>query len=86
MKIYTNEQIRAIEAATIRSGISPLDLINRVGKGVADEVASRYPADKRIVVFAGPDKNGAQALCAARILAETGYRPEVFLFNIGGNR
>jgi len=86
MKIYTNEQIRAIEAATVRAGVSALDLIERVGKGVANEMSAHWPSDKRIVVFAGPDKNGAQALSATRILYEYGYQPEVYLFNIGGNR
>lgn len=86
MKIYTNDQIRAIEAATIRAGVSSAELIDRAGKGVADEVSARWSPDKRIVVFAGPDRNGAQALAATRYLLQYGYGAEVYLFNIGGNR
>ncbi len=86
MKIYTNEQIRAIEAATVRAGVSTLELIERAGRGVADEIAARWDTGKRIVVFAGPDKNGAQALAATRALIKAGYKPEVYLFNIGGNK
>ncbi len=38
------------------------------------------------MVFAGPGNNGADALGAARLLFERGFRPEVFLFNIGGDK
>ena len=36
--------------------------------------------------MAGPGNNGADALGAARLLFERGFRPEVFLFNIGGDK
>ena len=36
--------------------------------------------------FCGPGNNGADALGAARLLFERGFRPEVFLFNIGGDK
>ncbi len=63
-----------------------MELIGRVAKGVAAEVAARRRPDERIVVFAGPDKNGAQALATSLLLASQGYNLEVYLFNIGGNR
>ena len=55
--------------------------IERVAEGVTAEVISRLCANMRIAVFAGPGNNGADALAVARMLAEQGYRPEVFLFN-----
>jgi len=38
------------------------------------------------VIFAGPGNNGADALATARLLREEGFHPEVYLFNIGGNK
>ena len=67
-------------------GITALDLIERAAEGVTIEVVSRLKANTRIAIFAGPGNNGADALAAARQLYEQGYKPEVFLFNIGGNR
>ena len=63
-----------------------LELIERVAEGVADEISSRWRSNKPTMVFAGPGNNGADALGAARLLFERGFRPEVFLFNIGGDK
>lgn len=86
MKIYTNDQIRAIEAATIRSGVSSLELIERFASGVAREVEGKIKKGQRVIVFAGPLKNGAQALSLSRQLMSKGITLEIYLFNIGGNR
>jgi NAD(P)H-hydrate epimerase len=87
MKIFTTEQIREIDRKTIENeGIQSLQLIERVAEGVTCEVISRLRANMRIAIFAGPGNNGADALAVARMLCEQGYKPEVFLFNIGGER
>ena len=45
MKLFTTEEIRAIDRATIDGeGISSLELIERVGEGVASEIATRWGA------------------------------------------
>jgi len=66
--------------------VPSLELIERVAEGVADEISSRWRSNKPTMVFAGPGNNGADALGAARLLFERGFRPEVFLFNIGGDK
>ncbi len=87
MKIYTNDQIRAIDAGTIRrEGIAGIELVERAAEGIARKLWPVGVPTKRIVVFAGPGNNGADALATARILMEQAYMPEVYLFNIGGNR
>lgn len=87
MKVFTTGQIKEIDRKTIENeGVSSLQLIERVAEGVAVEVVSRLRANSRIAVFAGPGNNGADALAASRLLYEQGYKPEVFLFNIGGDR
>lgn len=87
MKIFTTENIREIDRYTIENeGVSSLELIEQVARGVACEIMSRWRPNKRIAIFAGSGNNGADALATARMLIEEGYRPEIYLFNIGGNR
>lgn len=87
MKIFSSDQVREIDRKTIENeGVSTLQLIERVAEGVAVEVVSRLKANSRIAIFAGSGNNGADALMAALMLYEQGYKPEVFLFNIGGDR
>ena len=87
MKLFTTDEIRAIERYTIETdGVSAMELIERVAEGVADEIASRWRANKPTIVFAGPGNNGADALAASRLLSERGFHPEIYLFNIGGDK
>ncbi len=87
MKIFTTEDIRAIDRQTIeKEGVTALQLIERAADGIVNEIVSRWRPTKRTVVFAGPGNNGADALAVARQLVEQGYAPDIYLFNIGGNR
>ncbi len=87
MKIFTTDQIRDIDLKTIENeGITSLQLIERVAESVTCEIISRWRSSKKIAIFAGPGNNGADALTVGRMLVEQGYSPEIFLFNIGGNR
>ncbi|MDE6033382.1 MAG: NAD(P)H-hydrate dehydratase [Muribaculaceae bacterium] len=87
MKIITTDQIKKIDRATVENeGITSLQLIERVAESVAAEVVSLLSAQSRIAIFAGPGNNGADALATARILYQQGLQPEVFLFNIGGDK
>ena len=87
VKLFTNEQIRAIDRYTIETeGVAPAELIERVAEGVVDEITARWRATKPTIIFAGPGNNGADALAVARLLALEGFSPEVYLFNIGGNK
>ncbi|MDE6529109.1 MAG: bifunctional ADP-dependent NAD(P)H-hydrate dehydratase/NAD(P)H-hydrate epimerase, partial [Muribaculaceae bacterium] len=77
MKLFTTEEIRAIDRYTIeQEGVPSLELIERVAEGVADEISSRWRSNKPTMVFAGPGNNGADALGTARLLFERGFRPE----------
>lgn len=87
MKLFTTEEIRAIDRYTIeQEGVPSLELSERMAEGVADEISSRWRSNKPTMVFAGPGNNGADALGTARLLFERGFRPEVYLFNIGGDK
>ena len=87
MKILSNEEIREIEQYTIETqGIDTLELIERVASAVVVEVKKLCDRKDKLIVLAGWGNNGADALETARQLATEGYRPVVYLFNIGGNR
>ncbi len=84
MKIFSpNEVIEIFRHTTEEDGVSMIDIVDRVGKGVAAEVKKLSNPDTLIVVFAGWGPNGAYALAAARKLIEEGIEPMIFLFNIG---
>ena len=60
--------------------------ICQVGAFVAREVAAMAGNTKtRVIVFAGDDLCGAFALEACSALFQSGYRPEICLFNLGGD-
>ncbi len=87
MKIFSTQQIKEIDQYTIeQGGVAAVELVERVAEGIACEISSRWTQRKPVAIFAGPGNNGADALAVARLLAEQGFHPEVFLFNIGGNR
>lgn len=87
MKILSNNDIKEIEKYTIdNDGVTSVQLVERAARAIADEVAGYCSDSTPLMVFAGWGKNGADALETARLLASRGYAPEVYLFNIGGNR
>ena len=86
MKIFSSDNIRQIDRYTIeQEGVSAQELISRVATGVATEIMARWRPTRPVIVFAGPGNNGADALAVAQKLSGQGFRPEVLLFNIGGN-
>ncbi|MCH5326610.1 MAG: NAD(P)H-hydrate dehydratase [Duncaniella sp.] len=86
MKIFTTENIRAIDRATIEDeGISAVELVHRAAEGMAGVILKRYNPSRPTVIFAGPGNNGADALIVAKFLIEAGFRPHVLLFNFNGN-
>ena len=87
MKILSNQDIRNVEAATLRAqGVTEIDLIERVATAVAKEVKLYCEPTDKLLVLAGWGNNGADALESARLLALEGYRPTIFLFNIKGKK
>lgn len=63
--------MRATDAWAIQQGIPSLDLMERAGSALADEVARRAP-DGPIAVACGRGNNGGDGLVAARVLREWG--------------
>ena len=87
MKIFSTEEINEIQKLTLREqGISQRQFIENIGESLALEMITTMIPGHRLVFFAGPGLNGAYSLTAARHLSLQGYKPQMYLFNIGGNR
>ena len=82
IKVFSTDKIKQIDQYTIRyEPVSPIELVERAATAFVSEFCRRFQKQSRIVIFAGPGNNGADALAIARILHETGYRTETYLFN-----
>lgn len=87
-KIFSSAQIQALDAATIsEEGITSLDLMERAAQKATNALLRLYPEARHFAIFAGPGKNGGDALAMARLIAASraGSQIEVWLFNISGH-
>lgn len=84
MKIFASDVIKDIDRATCEAQkIDSIELMERAANAISCEIVSRFLPSQRIVVIAGPGNNGGDALGAARMLIEQGYKSvEIFLFNV----
>ena len=85
IKIFPTIQIKGLDAYTIENEpIASIDLMERASQALAKAISERWGAETPFTVFAGPGNNGGDALAVSRLLAEQGYRVEVYLFNTKG--
>ena len=81
MKILSSEQIRIVDAETIkREGISSLELMKRASTAFCDWFTKKYTNKHSLIaIFSGVGNNGGDGLVIARILHKLGYNVEVFI-------
>ncbi len=73
--VLTGAEAKAIDRYSIETvGIPSVVLMERAALAVAEAVIREESGDSRIVIGAGCGNNGADALAAARILHQRGYR------------
>ena len=74
-RVATAAETMECERATIESGISARELMERAGRGAADEIIRRFRMALRagVAVFTGPGNNGGDGWVVARCLAELGF-------------
>jgi ADP-dependent NAD(P)H-hydrate dehydratase / NAD(P)H-hydrate epimerase len=75
-------EMRALEGATMRGGVSEAQLMETAGTAVADAIAGYLPRTqgRRIVALVGRGNNGGDALIAARVLVQRyGARAQLYL-------
>lgn len=86
MKIFPTKSIKELDAYTIEhEPIASIDLMERASRALTDAIAGRWGVHTPFTVFAGPGNNGGDALAVSRLLAEKGYKLEVYLFNTKGS-
>ena len=83
MKLVTPEQMRALDAQTIESGIPGAELMLTAGEGLSDSVrtlaGNHQLVDSPVLFIAGPGNNGGDAFVAAYLLHEDGWPVECWL-------
>ncbi len=80
MKLFSAEQIRAIDQATIeQEPIESIDLVERAAAVCTNWITEHYENDLNFHIFCGMGNNGADGLAMARQLVNEGYEVEVFV-------
>ncbi|MDE5567495.1 MAG: NAD(P)H-hydrate dehydratase [Muribaculaceae bacterium] len=83
MKLFSQEDINNLEELTLAEyGMTKMDMIEAVGKDIADTIMAVHDTSTPIIIFAGPDDCGAYALSAGITLIAHGYKPYAFLFGL----
>jgi NAD(P)H-hydrate epimerase len=77
--IISSREMRALELNAEYFGVSQLQLMENAGRSVAQEIASRFTPDKKVVVFCGLGGNGGDGFVAARHLVAVGFKVTVIL-------
>jgi hydroxyethylthiazole kinase-like uncharacterized protein yjeF len=78
-ELLTPSEMGRADRITIASGIPGIVLMERAGAAVAGEATRLARARGRVAVLCGPGGNGGDGFIAGRLLAEWGYRVELFL-------
>ena len=80
MKVFTVDQIRALDALTIEhEPITSVDLMERAARQCAQWIEGHLPKDKAFVVLCGTGNNGGDGLVIARVLAQKKRNVEVYI-------
>ena len=82
VKIVSVRQMREIEQASVRAGVSLDDLMENAGLAIAEALRDRLPSPGSgpALVLVGPGNNGGDGLVAARHLAARGVAVTAYLF------
>ncbi|HLI52308.1 MAG TPA: NAD(P)H-hydrate dehydratase [Thermomicrobiaceae bacterium] len=81
IKLCSVDEIRAAEAAAIKSGVSESELMLAAGQGVARFILENDGTEEGQVLFlVGPGKNGGDGLVAAAHLVAHGWRALIWGF------
>jgi hydroxyethylthiazole kinase-like uncharacterized protein yjeF len=79
MDIIPLKEMLAREEEAFRSGKTAANLMEAVGKAMADRIAAIYPHAQKFVVFVGKGNNGGDGLVVARHLIRLGKPAQVVL-------
>lgn len=73
-RLYTAEQLRRLDRSAIDShGIPGIELMERAGRCLVDNVLEIYPQSSSWMVFCGGGNNGGDGYIVARLVKEAGF-------------
>jgi len=78
----TSKDVRRLDLNSEYLGVSPQQLMENAGAAVAAEIASRFKPESKVLILAGPGRNGGDGMVAARHLASRGFKVNLIL--VGG--
>lgn len=86
MKIFTVNQLREADAATIKKeSITSFELMERAANSCLDWIINQYPNSSQFVFFCGIGNNGGDGLVLSRLLQDKGYKTLTYIVDYGGN-
>lgn len=71
MKLFTAQEMQAVDQAAVKAGMNLLLLMEAAGRTVAEAALKHYPYAPRILVLCGKGNNGGDGYVAARYLRAT---------------
>jgi len=72
--LYRAADVRALDQIAIKDcGIPGIELMNRAGSAVFDELCCRWPEARKVVVVCGAGNNAGDGYVVARLAHEKGY-------------
>ncbi len=85
MKIFRSEQIREIDAFTIKNEpIASVDLMERAASQLLRWYIRNFDRSRRIVILTGPGNNGGDGLALARLLYVNRFNVQILNLKISG--
>ncbi len=82
MKIFSSAQIKSADQFTIlHEPILSVDLMERAGERLTEELLLIFPKTKQYVVFIGPGNNGGDGLVMARLLKQKNREVRAFILD-----
>ena len=85
IKIFPTIQIKELDAYTIENEpIASIDLMERASQALAKAISERWGSGNSFYGICRARQQWGDALAVSRLLAEQGYRVEVYLFNTKG--
>ena len=83
LKLFTSEQIRRWDAATISDlNLNSADLMETAAAACVEWLLAHKQAVKCFHIFCGPGNNGGDGLAIARLLAEKGKSVKVYIIQV----
>lgn len=75
--LFTTAQVRALDQATIGSGVQGITLMERAARAAFDASRRRWPQAHTLCVLCGPGNNGGDGFLLAALARESGLQASV---------